>query len=110
MIQARKMDNDLRELHRKQKEEREALKIKQYEEFTNALEQQEIQKKQLLLKLQKYIEKSKNALIFDYSLQEPKHKRKCHENPKLNSDETIVSEPCGNGSLKHSKSNKSLKK
>lgn len=110
VARARKMDNDEREMRRKQEEEREALRLKQIEEHTKALERQEEQKKEMLLKRQEYREKTKNALLFDPVLEKPKGKGKRRENYGSDSGGSIASEPGANRSPRHSKSNKSRKR
>jgi len=104
VARARKMDNDEREMRRKQEEEREALRIKQIEEQTKALEQQEVQKREMLLKRQEYREKTKNALVFDQIVEKPKGKGKRRENYVSDSGGSIASEPGGNRSPRSSKS------
>jgi len=104
VARARKMDNDEREMRRKQEEEREALRIKQIEEQTKALERQEVQRKEMLLKRQEYREKTKNALVFDQIVEKPKSKGKRRENYGSDSGGSIASEPGGNGSPRPSKS------
>lgn len=110
VARARKMDNDEKEMRRKQEEEREALKVKQIQEQTKALQRQEEQRKEMLLKRQEYREKTKNALVFDAIQEKSKSKGKRRENYGSDSGGSIASDPGGNRSPRPSKSNKSRKR
>jgi len=110
VARARKMDNDEREMRRRQEEERESLRVKQIEEQTKALQKQEEQRKEMLLKRQEYREKTKSALVFDPVLEKPKGKGKRRENYGSDSGGSIASEPGGNRSPRPSKANKSRKR
>lgn len=109
VARARKMDNDERDMRRKQEEEREALRVKQIEEQTKALQRQEEQRKEMLLKRQEYREKTKNAIVFDPILEKPKGKGKRRENYGSDSGGSIASEQGGKRSPKSSKSKSSNK-
>lgn len=108
VARARKMDNDERDMRRKQEEEREALRVKHIEEQTKALQRQEEQRKEMLLKRQEYREKTKNAIVFDPILEKPKGKGKRRENYGSDSGGSIASEG-GKRSPKSSKSKSSNK-
>jgi len=110
VARARKIDNDEREMRRKQEEERESLRVKQIEEQTKALQKQEEHRKEVLLKRQEFRDKTKNALVFDTVLEKPKCKGKRRENYGSDSGGSIASEQGGNRSPRPSKSNKSRKR
>ncbi|XP_029341274.1 RNA polymerase-associated protein CTR9 homolog [Acyrthosiphon pisum] len=76
VARARKMDNDMREMRRKQEEERESLRVQQIEEQTKELQKQEEQRKEMLLKRQEYREKTKNAIVFSGVTGGDKEKKK----------------------------------
>lgn len=110
VARARKMDNDEREMRRRQEDEREAFRVKQIEEHTKALQRQEEQRKELLLKRQEYREKTKGALVFDVVPEKTKSKGKRRENYGSDSGGSIASEPGDNKSPRPSKSKKSKKR
>lgn len=110
VARARKMDNDEREMRRRQEEEREAFRVKQIEEHTKALQRQEEQRKEMLLKRQEYREKTKSALVFDVIQEKPRGKGKRRENYGSDSGGSIASEPGGNKSPRPSKSKKPRKR
>ena len=61
---ARKIDEEEREKKRKQEEEREALRQRQQQEQMEKVRQKEEQEKMLVEQRAKYIEKTKNILVF----------------------------------------------
>jgi len=110
VARAHKMDNDERNIRRKQEEERELYRVKRIEEQTKTLQKQDEQRKEMLLKRQEYRNKTKNALLFDTVLEKPKGKGKRRENCGSDSGRKIASVPGGNRSPRPSKSNKSRKR
>jgi len=107
VAQARKMDNNERDIFRKQKKEQELYRAKQIEDRTKALQKRDEQRKELLLKRQEYREKTKKMLVFDNVLENGKGKRR--ENYGSDSGGNITSVLGGNRSPGPSKSNKPRK-
>lgn len=84
VIRARKKDHDECELRRKQKEERDLIRENQIKEHNKVLKQQEEEHKQMILKRHQFIEKTKNATIFNQN-------KRCQND--VESDENIESDP-----------------
>ncbi|XP_021927029.1 RNA polymerase-associated protein CTR9 homolog isoform X3 [Zootermopsis nevadensis] len=64
VARARRVDEEERQLRRKQEEEREAFRLKQMEEQKKLEEKKRLEIEELLKKRQEYREKTKNALLF----------------------------------------------
>ncbi|XP_044259150.1 RNA polymerase-associated protein CTR9 homolog [Tribolium madens] len=64
VARARRVDEEERQLRRKQEDERTAFKMRQLEEQKKVEEEMRLTKEQLLQKRQEYKEKTKNALLF----------------------------------------------
>lgn len=103
VARARKMDNDEYEMRRKLEEEREAFRVQQIEDLTKVLKQQEVMKKEMLLKRQEYKEKTKNAIVFDHLVEKPKSKEKHHQNNELDPGRSLASEHSDNRNPRPSK-------
>lgn len=107
VVRAHKIEDDECEMRRKQKEELEAIHIKQTEEQIKNIQLQEEKKKEMILKRQEYKEKTKNVLKFESVAEKPiKIKEKYY---KSNSGGINASESDDNKSLKLAKSNKRRK-
>ncbi|KAG8230222.1 hypothetical protein J437_LFUL010850 [Ladona fulva] len=64
VARARRLDEEEKQLRKKQEEEREAFRLKQLEEQKRLEEQRKAEVEQLLLKRREYKEKTKGALLF----------------------------------------------
>ncbi|KAL0276258.1 UNVERIFIED_CONTAM: hypothetical protein PYX00_003864 [Menopon gallinae] len=64
VARARRVDEEEKQLRKKQEEEREAFRIRQMEEQKRLAERKKQEVEQMLLKRQEYKEKTKNALLF----------------------------------------------
>lgn len=64
VARARRVDEEEKQLRKKQEEEREAFRIRQQEEQKRLAERRKQEAEQMLLKRQEYKEKTKNALLF----------------------------------------------
>lgn len=81
IIRARKIYDEECEMRRIQEMERKAIRTKQIEEQLKEIQSQEKKKKEIILKRQEYLEKTKNALVFDSVAEIPinKIKKICHD-------------------------------
>lgn len=65
VARARRVDEEEKQLRKKQEEEREAFRVRQMEEQKRLAERKKQEVEQMLLKRQEYKEKTKNALLFN---------------------------------------------
>lgn len=76
VARARRVDEEEKQLRKKQEEEREAFRIRQLEEQKKLEEKKKLEVEQMLLKRKEYKEKTKNAILFTEIPNEMKPKGK----------------------------------
>lgn len=64
VARARRVDEEEKQLRKKQEEEREAFRVRQMEEQKKLEERRRQEAEQMLIKRQEYKEKTKNAILF----------------------------------------------